>query len=55
VLSVDLTRPEIGIPCARAFAPQLQPLPAAWTTGRMRAAIDETGGATPYTGGIDLL
>jgi ribosomal protein S12 methylthiotransferase accessory factor len=53
--SVDLTRPEIGIPCARAFAPQLQPLPAAWTTGRMRAAIDETGGATPYTGGIDLL
>jgi ribosomal protein S12 methylthiotransferase accessory factor len=53
--SLDLTRPEIGIPCARAFAPQLQPLPAAWTTARMRAAIDASGGATPYTSGVDLL
>jgi ribosomal protein S12 methylthiotransferase accessory factor len=53
--ALDLTRPEIGVPCVRALVPALQPLPAAWKSQRLTRTILETGGCSPYTIGIPLL
>jgi len=53
--ALDLTRAEIGVPCVRAFAPELQPLPAAWESQRLARTISETGGSSPYAVGIPLL
>jgi ribosomal protein S12 methylthiotransferase accessory factor len=53
--ALDLTRPEIGVPCVRALAPALQPLPAAWESRRLARTISETGGCSPYAVGIPLL
>jgi ribosomal protein S12 methylthiotransferase accessory factor len=52
---LDLARPDIGVPCVRAFAPALQPLPAAWESQRLARTILETGGCSPYAVGIPLL
>ena len=53
--ALDLTRPEIGVPCVRAFAPALQPLQAASESQRLARTILETGGCSPYAVGIPLL
>ena len=53
--ALDLTRSEIGVPCARAFAPALQPLQAASESQRLARTILETGGSSPYAVGIPLL
>jgi len=53
--ALDLTRPEIGVPCVRAFAPALQPLQAASESQRLARTILETGGSSPYAVGIPLL
>jgi ribosomal protein S12 methylthiotransferase accessory factor len=53
--ALDLTRPEIGVPCVRAFAPALSPLQAASQSQRLVRTILETGGASPYAVGIPLL
>jgi ribosomal protein S12 methylthiotransferase accessory factor YcaO len=53
--ALELTRPEIGVPCVRVFAPALQPLPAAWESQRLARTISETGGCSPYAVGIPLL
>jgi len=53
--ALDLTRPELGVPCVRAFAPALAPLPAAWESQRLARTISETGGGSPYAVGIPLL
>src|SRR5262249_7321495 len=40
---VDLTRPDIGIPVAKAVAPELQPMPGDVETERLRSTMAITG------------
>ncbi len=54
VALVNLTRPEFDIPVVRAVAPDLQLMPSAFVTGRLRQEIAESGGGAAYTGGTAL-
>jgi ribosomal protein S12 methylthiotransferase accessory factor len=53
--SLDLTRPEFGVPVVRVIAPGLQSDPCEIVGERLAAAIAETGGGAEHSGGIVLL
>ena len=53
--SLDLTRPQFGVPVVRVLAPGLQSDPCEIVSDRLASAIAETGGGTKYHGGIALL
>jgi ribosomal protein S12 methylthiotransferase accessory factor len=54
-LSLNLTRPRFAIPVARVIAPGLQPEPSGIVMPRLADTIAQTGGSTPYTGGVALI
>lgn len=55
VYAVDLTRPELGIPVIRTFAPGLQLEPCQIVGPRLSRMMNETGGGAVHHGGMPLL
>jgi ribosomal protein S12 methylthiotransferase accessory factor len=53
--SLDLTRPEIGVPVVRVLAPGLQPEPCPYVSERLAHVAGQTGGAGLHTQGLPLL
>jgi ribosomal protein S12 methylthiotransferase accessory factor len=53
--SLDLTRPDFGIPVVRVLAPGLQLEPCQIVGKRLERAISETGGGAMHTRGLSLL
>lgn len=53
--TIDLTRPEFGIPVVRVLAPALQLEPCQIVGPRLARMIDATGGGARHHGGIPLL
>ncbi len=49
---VDMTRPDIGVPVARAVSPGLQPFAESPITPRLAAIIAKTGGGARHNRGI---
>jgi ribosomal protein S12 methylthiotransferase accessory factor len=53
--TIDLTRPDIGVPVMRAVSPDLQPL-AAWPlTKRLASVVAAHGGGEPHTAATPLM
>jgi ribosomal protein S12 methylthiotransferase accessory factor YcaO len=52
---LELTRPDLGFPVVRAFAPTLQPMPSVRVTDRLMHASREWGGGRQYTHNLDLM
>ena len=55
LFTLDLTRPELGVPVVRVLAPGLQLEPCQVVSARLAGAISETGGGALHTGGMPLL
>ncbi len=55
IFLVDLTRPELNVPVARAVSPQLQPFASTIATERYVRIVSETGGGDAATLGTPLL
>ena len=53
--SLDLTRPQFGIPVTRVLAPGLQSYPCEIIGERLARAIKETGGGVQHHGGLALM
>jgi ribosomal protein S12 methylthiotransferase accessory factor len=55
VYSLDLTRPQFGVPVIRVLAPALQSNPCSIIGDRLARAIAETGGGVKHEGGLALM
>ena len=55
VYSLDLTRPQFGVPVIRVLAPGLQSNPCSIVGDRLARAIAETGGGAKPDGGLALM
>ena len=55
LLTLDLSRPDIGVPVMRALSPDLQPFVSAPLTDRLSAAIMRYGGGALHTTGAPLI
>jgi ribosomal protein S12 methylthiotransferase accessory factor len=53
--TMDLTRPEFGVPVVRVLAPALQLEPCQIVGPRLAATISETGGGAVHHGGMEIL
>jgi ribosomal protein S12 methylthiotransferase accessory factor len=53
--SLDLTRPQFGVPVVRVVAPGLQAEPCEIVGERLTRAVRETGGGSQHSGGVALL